>query len=407
VRRPTRDSIDGLRPFRRNLSLDLVAAIGVGVTGALVGTLLPTISRRGGLEPLGLAALAAAPFLANLLGVFAGRAGPRTTRQQALVRGLGAAVLLLLPLAAVPAAVILVAMVFWLSLSFTAPFQLRLWGASYPARMRGRLVGFLGMGRAAAAGFAALAGGILADKIGGPEAVALAGSVGLVCAAAFAFFRTPTTAAPVLYSARDSIRVMRERPRLARVALAQGFYGGGLIAAGPLFALVNVDRLNMSMADVGIIGVLGALATTVSYIAWGVVADRRGPITPMRLGSALGLAGLMAYALAPGVALVWLASVALGVSGSSIEVGIAGVISEETPLAERASAMSGWNAFTGARGLFAPFLASGLVQVGVLTVTGALLLCAGATAVGVSLFWREARRSRVEVRLRLGSEAPA
>jgi MFS family permease len=200
---------------------------------------------------------------------------------------------------------------------------------------------------------------------------------------------------------------MRERPRLARVALAQGFYGGGLIAAGPLFALVNVDRLNMSMADVGIIGVLGALATTVSYIAWGVVADRRGPITPMRLGSALGLAGLMAYALAPGVALVWLASVALGVSGSSIEVGIAGVISEETPLAERASAMSGWNAFTGARGLFAPFLASGLVQVGVLTVTGALLLCAGATAVGVSLFWREARRSRVEVRLRLGSEAPA
>jgi MFS family permease len=407
VRRPTRDSIDGLRPFRRNLSLDLVAAIGVGVTGALVGTLLPTISRRGGLEPLGLAALAAAPFLANLLGVFAGRAGPRTTRQQALVRGLGAAVLLLLPLAAVPAAVILVAMVFWLSLSFTAPFQLRLWGASYPARMRGRLVGFLGMGRAAAAGFAALAGGILADKIGGPEAVALAGSVGLVCAAAFAFFRTPTTAAPVLYSARDSIRVMRERPRLARVALAQGFYGGGLIAAGPLFALVNVDRLNMSMADVGIIGVLGALATTVSYIAWGVVADRRGPITTMRLGSALGLAGLMAYALAPGVALVWLASVALGVSGSSIEVGIAGVISEETPLAERASAMSGWNAFTGARGLFAPFLASGLVQVGVLTVTGALLLCAGATAVGVSLFWREARRSRVEVRLRLGSEAPA
>ena len=138
MRRPTRDSIDGLRPFRRNL------AVGVGVTGALVGSLLPTISRRGGLEPLGLAALAATPFLANLLGVFAGRAGPRTTRQQAIVRGLGAAVLLLLPLAAVPAAVILVAMVFWLSLSFTAPFQLRLWGASYPARMRGRLVGFLG-----------------------------------------------------------------------------------------------------------------------------------------------------------------------------------------------------------------------------------------------------------------------
>ncbi len=407
MRRPTRDSIDGLRPLARNMSLDLVAAVGVGVTSALVGALLPTISRRGGLEPLGLAALAATPFLANLLGVFAGRSGPQTTRQQALVRGLGAAALLLLPLASIPAAVILIAMVFWLSLSFSAPFQLRLWGASYPARMRGRLIGFLGMGRAAAAGFAALAGGILADRIGGPSAVAVAGSVGLVCAAAFAFFRTPATSAPVPYSARESLRVMRARPRLGRVALAQGFYGGGLIAAGPLFALVNVDRLDMSMADVGIIGVMTAVATTISFLAWGVVADRRGPITPMRIGSAVGLVGLVMYAIAPVAAVVWLAALALGISGSSIEVGIAGVISEETPLAERASAMSGWNAFTGARGLFAPFLASGLVQIGVLSVAGALLLCAGATAVGVSLFWREARRSNAEVRLRLVSKATA
>ena len=39
-----------------------------GVSMALVTTLLPTIARRGGLEPIGLAALAAAPFVANLLG---------------------------------------------------------------------------------------------------------------------------------------------------------------------------------------------------------------------------------------------------------------------------------------------------------------------------------------------------
>ena len=54
MRRPTRDAIEGLRPISRNLSLDLIAAIGYGVSGALVSTLLPTIARRGGLEPLGL-----------------------------------------------------------------------------------------------------------------------------------------------------------------------------------------------------------------------------------------------------------------------------------------------------------------------------------------------------------------
>jgi hypothetical protein len=86
VRLPTRDSIKGLRPITRNLSLDLIAAIGYGVSGALISTLLPTIARRGGLEPLGLAALSAAPFLTNLLSVFAGRFGPRSTRQFALLR---------------------------------------------------------------------------------------------------------------------------------------------------------------------------------------------------------------------------------------------------------------------------------------------------------------------------------
>ena len=89
MRRPTRDSIEGLRPISRNLSLDLVAAIGIGVSGALVATLLPTIARRGGLEPLGLAVLAATPFLTNLLSVFAGRVGPRSTREFALLRMVG------------------------------------------------------------------------------------------------------------------------------------------------------------------------------------------------------------------------------------------------------------------------------------------------------------------------------
>ena len=79
------------RAVGRNLALDTIASIGVGVTVALVTTLLPTIARRGGLEPIGLAALAAAPFIANLLGAFAGQVGPRSRQQLALIRAGGAA----------------------------------------------------------------------------------------------------------------------------------------------------------------------------------------------------------------------------------------------------------------------------------------------------------------------------
>lgn len=404
MRLPTRESIEGLRPISRNLSVDLVAAIGVGIAGALVSSLLPTIARRGGLEPLGLAMLAAAPFLTNLLSIFAGRIGPRSVRQFALLRAIGAGSLLLLFVASPAIVIIGVTVLFWVSLSFGSPFQLRLWGASYPARMRGRVVGFLGTGRAAAAATAALVGGVLADRIGGPPAVALSGLVGAVCALAYVGFRASAAAAPVDYSPRESIKAMRDRPTLGRVALAQGFFGGGFIAAGPLFALVNVDRLNLSLFDVGIIGVLSAVATTVSFLIWGAVSDRVDVLAPMRFGSVIGLVGLFLYAVAPNVLVLWVASVAIGTSGPSIEIGVAGVISAETPMATRAAAMSGWNAITGARGLVAPFVMSSLVQAGLLSVTVALLLCAVISSLGVALFWWASRRARTELAMRMAPE---
>lgn len=376
------------RAVGRNLALDLVASIGVGVTVALVTTLLPTIARRSGLEPIGLAALAAAPFVANLLGAFAGRVGPRSRRQLALIRGAGAASLLVLAVVAAAPVMIAVSIVFWLSLSLSGPFYLRLWGTMYPARILGRVVGFLGSGRAAAAAIAALVGGVLADQIGGETAVALAGLVGLVCAFAYAGLRSPDTERPPSYSARDSFRALRESPILTEIALAQGFYGGGLIAALPLYAIVNVDRLNLSLADVGIIGILTAGATTLSFLVWGAVADRLGPLIAMRLGSALGLAALIAYALAPHVAVLWIAAVAAGAGGASIDVGIASVVSDRTPLASRAAAMAGWNAITGARGIVAAFAMSILLQVGIVDVTGGLLLCSAISAIGVVMYAR-------------------
>ena len=376
------------RAIGRNLALDLVAAIGVGVTMALISSLLPTIARRGGLEPLGLSALAAAPFVANFLGAFAGRVGPRSPREVAGMRGIGAGALVLLVLTPNPIVMVLVAVLFWLSLSFTGPFQLRMWGTIYPSRLRGRVVGVIGMGRAAAGALAAFAGGLIADRLGGPPAVAIAGVIGVACAVAYTGVRAPSAEGTPRFSARESLRALRERPVLARMALAQGFYGGGFIAAAPLFALVYVDRLDLSLADVGVIGILTAASTTIAFPLWGAVADRFGPLTVLRFGGSVGLGALVAYAMAPHVVVLWLAALAAGTASASIDVGIAAVVSEQTPLATRAAAMAGWNAFTGARGIVAAFLMTSLLQLGVVDVTSGLLLCAAATAVGVGLYAR-------------------
>ena len=380
------------RAIGRNLALDLVVAIGMGVTMALVNAILPTVARRGGLAPLGLSALAAAPFIANLLGAFAGRLGPRNTAQLTLTRGVGAASLLVLFLVPPAPVLIAVSVVFWLSLSFGGPFHLRLWGAMYPARLRGRVVGVLGMGRAAAGALAAFGGGVLADRIGGERAVAVAGLIGVACAVGYVGLRAATAERPVPYSARDSVRALRERPVLARIAVAQGLYGGGFIAAAPLFALVHVDRLDLSLSDVGVIGILGAIATTVAFPIWGVVADRHGAIAALKVGSAIGLLGLVGYALAPNVLILWVASLAAGTASASIDVGIAAAVSDHTSLASRAAAMAGWNALTGARGVVAAFLMSTLLQLGIIDVTTGLLLCSALSVTGVVLFVRAGRQ---------------
>ena len=372
----------------RNLALDLIAATGVGVTMALITALLPTIARRGGLEPLGLSALAAAPFVANLLSAFAGRFGPRSSAQMALLRGGGAASLLLLFVMPTAPVMIAVAFIFWMSLSFGGPFHLRLWGVMYPARLVGRMVGFIGMGRAAAGAVAAFTGGVIADRLGGPSAVALAGVIGVACALAYAGLRSRSTERPPTFSARGSIRALRERPLLGKVALAQGFYGGGLIAAVPLYALVHVDRLDLRLSDVGVIGILAAVATTVTFPVWGAVADRHGGLWVLRLGSGLGVIGLLGYAVAPHVAVLWVMAIGYGAASSAIDVGIASIVSDQTPLASRAAAMAGWNAITGARGIAAAFLMSALLQLGLVDVTSGLLVCAVSSAIGVVMFAR-------------------
>jgi MFS family permease len=388
VFRPSFRPTPSQRAIGRNLALDLVAAVGVGVTMALVNALLPTIARRGGLEPLGLSALAAAPFVANFLGAFAGRYGPRSTRELALIRGAGAASLVLLFVAPVSAVMILVAVLFWLSISFGSPFHLRLWGSLYPARVRGRVVGLIGMGRAAAGALAALAGGLVADRIGGPTAVAAAGVIGLACALAYTGLWARSADRAPVFSARDSIRALRERPVLAKMALAQGFYGGGFIAAAPLSALVFVDRLDLTLGEVGVIGILASVSTTFAFLVWGTVSDRFGPLVAIRAGGAIGLTSLVGYALAPDVAVLWFAALAAGIASASIDVSIAAVVSDQTSLASRAAAMAGWNALTGARGIAAAFLMSGLLQAGLVDVTSGLLLCAASSSIGVVLFVR-------------------
>lgn len=384
-------ALPGSGTLRRNAALDLISLIGVGITVAVVASLLPGISRHAGLDPIGLAFLSAAPFLANLLGVFAGRFGPRTQRGLSLFRASGALLLVVMFLLPIPMVLAALATGYWMALAFSSPVQQRVWGAIYPDAQRGRLVGMVQTGKSAAAGAAVLIGGILADRIGGMTVVAFAGIVGALCALASSRIDAPIAEDARSFSVRESWAAFRSRPGLVQVGAAQTFYGGGLIAAGPLYALVQVDRLHLSIADIGLLGILGSVAATVACLVWGSIIDRRGAIFIMRVGTFLGLVSIALYAVAPSVVFLWVASIIAGVANASTDLGITAVISEQVPQRERGAAVSGFNALTGARGMIAPFVASIVVQAGLLDVTQALLLCVLFTAVGALMYYRLSR----------------
>ncbi len=372
--------------LRRNLLLDLTGAVGLGTTMVLVNSLLPSVARREGLEPLGLAALAAAPFLANLLGVLAGRFGPRTPRGLGLMRAAGAALLIGLVLLPIPAFFEVIAFAFWLTIAFGIPMQHRIWAAIYPVRRRGRYLGVITTGRTAAAAVAALAGGLIADRIGGLGAIAIGGGIGVMCGLIGGGIRASLAESGGSFAVRETWRAWQEVPALRRVGWAQVFYGGGLIAAGPLYALVQVDRLDLTLAQVGSVGVVGALAATFSSLAWGALSERRGGLGIIQLGTMLGAASIVLWAVAPSIAFLWAGAALAGLANAAMETGWPSLVAEHTSLADRAKAVAGLNALTGARGLVAPFVAPLLVQAGILGVEAALLLCAVATALGALLY---------------------
>ena len=159
------------RAVGRNLALDLVAAVGVGVSEALVGAAPDDRAARrprpdGARGPRRGALHREPPRRVRRPG----RAAlPRTARAHPRCRGGVPARALRRP-----------------DRADRRPRRDRLLdqpvvrqpvpppavGAMYPGRLRGRIVGVLGTGRAAAGALAAIAGGIVADLLGGPTAVA-------------------------------------------------------------------------------------------------------------------------------------------------------------------------------------------------------------------------------------------
>jgi len=389
-RRGAGTTLSPARPGRsslaRNLSLDLTTAVGVGSTMAVVGVLLPSIARRQGLDPMGLALLAALPFLASLVTLFAGRVGPRLPSRVARLRALGALSLLLVVVAPNPLLIALTVFFFWMAFALGSPLQQRIWATVYPSRDRGRLLGYVGTARSVAGTLSLLAITALAGVSGWGLIIVVIAVGGALLSLAMGRMEVPGIEVVQRYSAAGSVRLVFSLPMIRRITAAQLLFGAGLLAAPAFIAMVYVDRLGLSVDDIALAGLVsyGANAATVGL--WGRLAGRSGAISTIGAGTILGTAAVILFALAPEFSVVLLATAALGAAGGAIDASWPLLMADHAPAERQSEVAAGMNAIMGLRGLIVPFVVMVPIAIGLTDETGGLAMCATAMSAGSLLY---------------------
>jgi MFS family permease len=119
----------------------------------------------------------------------------------------------------------------------------------------------------------------------------------------------PTIAAPAAAYLRPTLRAMA-----ALAFLAYGVFFTRIGANWVVMPLIARHTLGMSLAGVGVLLTVGAIANLMVLPVVDGLAKKIGRLSAMLLSTAMALAGLFLLADASGVALAWLGAILLGMS---------------------------------------------------------------------------------------------
>ena len=378
------------RLLRRNFAFDAVGALGTGLFNALVVNFLAVVARREGADPLLLAALAAAPFAANMLAIFTGFWVPsersRVRSATLLLMG-GRGIFLVGLVVSGPLALLFMGFGMWLTMAIAAPLQVDVWRGAYPQRLRARVLGYLRVVQTLASGVGAPLGGMLIERLGQGPMLGIGAVLGVVGATGYSRVRPEPIAASQRFTPAASLRLLHEHPSYRGLVLAWVAWGLGTFMAPPLFAIVLVDRFQASYSDIGLLQLVGAVSGLLAYFVLGQYLDRRGGFSATPIGMLMVAFVPIVYLVAPSLLWLVLAYILLSVGNSAIDLGWQLAIISRVKDEHRLRYQAAHTSITGLRGVAAPFLGSLALAAGL--GTGFVLVASGVLgAVGTVLMAR-------------------
>lgn len=355
--------------IRVNLRIEMVAALAFGLFYAGAIAFLPVVLRRLGASPELLALYVAQTYLGSVFASFSVMLmrGRRPKTFAVICWVLARSLFLPAVLIAQAGWLLVLTAIFWLLEAFPGPAYARIMQQIYPNPYRGRALGVVRVAMLLAMLTATPLAGWALDRFGHQVILPIAGLFGVASTLIFARVRVADEVftQPGGRPLGGIWGILRTDRRFAMYMLGFTLYGLGFLVGFPFFAIVQVDRLQLSYTVIGYLGLVQSLCWLVGNIFWGRLVDRRGGLWVVRANVGLAVIIPFCYIWATNEWMLLPAFIVHGIISAGVDLGI---ISSAIDLAdpERVAEYSALQAtIIGIRGMVGPFLGAALVGAGV------------------------------------------
>ena len=119
----------------------------------------------------------------------------------------------------------------------------------------------------------------------------------------------------------DLWQIVRTDKNFAIYLLSYSLFGLGGLLSWPLYPVVQVDRLQLSYSDIGLLGLAESLTWFFSYLVWGRTIDKRGGLFVVRAISAISIVTPLTYMFAQNIWMLLPSAIARGLGMAGFELG--------------------------------------------------------------------------------------
>jgi predicted MFS family arabinose efflux permease len=353
---------------RHNLRIEVVALIAYGIFYAVALSFMPVVLRRLGASSGLLAFYTAQTYIGSILStlgvVLMRRRHPLAFAVTCWLCGRG----LLIWAFLITQAGWLLALtaVFWLLEAIPGPAYTRIIQAIYPVSYRGRALAVARVGMVLAILIATPLAGLGLDYLGYQILFPIAGATGVLAALLFTRLRIQADALPPQppRSLAGIWALLGQNRRFTIYLISFSIYGLGFLMGLPLFAIVQVDRLQLSYTELGYLGLTQALFWLLGNMYWGRQVDRRGGAWVLRLNIAIAMIVPFCYIWAFNAWTLLPAFMAHGIISAGMDLGVISTGIELAGPDQVVEYSALQSTIIGLRGVVGPFVGIGLMNLG-------------------------------------------